>query len=376
MFEAVYERSLFTTSVLLLFACASSVVQQQRPMIISPHDVNIRYVGRFDGRVEGVVRFAWPASQVQARFDGRSLHAWLSSTPVEDETRETDSITVVIDGGEPRTFGLAEGKHLYPLATGLADGTHDVLIWKETEADVGTIGFHGFQLEAAKLLRELPDPPERHIEGVGDSITAGYGNKGPNQECTWDAKLENNYFTYGAFAARELEASYSAFAWSGKGVFRNFDPRDTLTLPQVYDRIIPTEDDSPLAAAPGHADAVIVNLGTNDFGDRPPFKEPFIKAYVSFLQVLRRQHPGALIVVALGPMLADDYPYPNARKTARAWLQEILKARERAGEQRLAFIELWIDPSEGVGCQGHPNVKTHRRMGKELAALLRDELGW
>jgi lysophospholipase L1-like esterase len=359
----------------LLLACTSSVVREAK-VIVSPHDARIRYVGRVDARQKDVVRFAWPASQVQARFEGRSLHAWLSSTPVEDETRETDSITVVIDGGEPRTFGLSEGKHLYPLATNLEDGTHEVLIWKETEAEVGTIGFYGFVLDRETKLSEPPDPPARHIEGVGDSITAGYGNKGPNAECTWDAKLENSYFTYGAFAARELRASYEAYAWSGKGVFRNFDPRAALTLPQLYPRIIPTEDDSPLVAPPGRADAVIVNLGTNDFGDGPPFKEPFIEAYVRFLETLRSHHPKALIVVAFGPMLVDDYPYPNARSTARTFIKEAMALREKAGETRLAFLEMWIDPKEGVGCQGHPNEKTHARLGKELAQLLRAKLKW
>jgi lysophospholipase L1-like esterase len=370
----VYGRAFFVTGFFLV-SCASVVVHKG-PMIVSPHDARIRYVGRFDARQEGVVRFAWPASQVRARFDGRSLHAWLSSTPVEDETRETDSITVVVDGGEPRTFALAEGKHLYPLATDLDDDQHDVLIWKETEAEVGTIGFHGFVLEAAKMLRELPEPPKRHIEGVGDSITAGFGNKGPDPSCAWSAKLQNNYFTYGAFAARELGASYSAYAWSGKGAYRNFDPRDTLTLPQLYTRIIPTEDDSPLTPSLGRADAVVVNLGTNDFGDGPPFKEPFIAAYVSFLEALRSQHRAALIVVAFGPMLADDYPYPNARSTARAWIQEAMAARAKAGDARIAFLEMWIDPKEGVGCQGHPNINTHARLGKELAALLREKLDW
>ena len=39
---------------------------------------------------------------------------------------------------------------------------------------------------------------------IGDSITAGYGNEGPDSGCHWSAELEDNFRTFGAYAAREL----------------------------------------------------------------------------------------------------------------------------------------------------------------------------
>jgi lysophospholipase L1-like esterase len=364
------QRSRLTVLALLLQACGL-----WGPARVLPSDARILYTGRFDKRSPKEVRFAWVGGQIEARFSGRFLRAYLTDAPVEAETRETDSITVVVDGGVPKTFALHEGSHIYPLVSASDAGPHHVVIWKRTEAQVGLVTFSGFDLEPRHALLPPPRPPAHHMEFVGDSITAGYGNEGANGACHWSAKVENNYLTFGAYAARELAASYTAVASSGKGVTRNYEARDDLTLPQVYDRLIPTEDDSPKAAA-SPADVVVVNLGTNDFFSSIPDERAFTIAYQSFLAQLRSRHPTALLVIVLGPMLADDYPQPGARTMMRKWLKAVQASREASGDEGVDFIEFWYDPAEGVGCDFHPNVKTHARMGHELANLVRARLGW
>jgi lysophospholipase L1-like esterase len=345
------------------------------PARVPPSDPRISYTGRFDRRAPDAVRFAWVGAQIEARFSGNRLRAYLTDTPLEDEIRETDWITVVVDAGAPRTFALHEGSHVYPLATALGAGPHQVLIWKRTEAEVGLITFRGFELEPKHALLPRLKPPAHRMEFVGDSITAGYGNEGADAACHWSARTENNYLTFGAFAARELAASYTAVAYSGKGLTHNYERRDQLTLPEVYERVIPTEDDSPKVSA-SPADVVVVNLGTNDMFSRVPDERSFTSAYQRFLAQLRKQNPTALLVIALGPMLADDYPQPQARSTLRKWLKTVQTSREASGDTRIDFIEFWYDPAEGVGCDFHPNVKTHARLGHELANLVRARLNW
>jgi lysophospholipase L1-like esterase len=345
------------------------------PARIPPSDPRISYTGRFDRRAPDAVRFAWVGAQIEARFSGEFLRAYLTDTPVEDELRETDYITVVVDAGAPRTFALQEGSRIYPLATALDPGPHHVLIWKRTEAEVGVITFRGFELESRHALLPRPKPPTHRLEFVGDSITAGYGNEGADAACHWSAKTENNYLTFGAFAARELGASYTAVAYSGKRVTHSYEAPDELTLPEIYDRVIPTEDDSPKVSA-SPADVVVVNLGTNDAFPRLPDERTFTGAYQSFLAQLRTQNPTALFVIVLGPMLVDDYPQPLARSTLRKWLKTVQTSREASGDTRVDFIEFWYDPAEGVGCDFHPNVKTHARLGHELANLIRTRLEW
>lgn len=327
-------------------------------------------MGWFDREPPHTARFAWPGSQIHARFTGRSIRVRLTETPVEDAIRECDRITVLIDDQPPRTFALAEGSHVYPLASDLPSGTHRLVIWKRTEAEVGVISFQGLTLDPGASLVQESRPAPRRIAVIGDSISAGYGNEGLEPSCHWSAASENNYETYGARAARQLGADYVAMAWSGKGVTRNFEALDQSTLPELWDRIIPTEEDSPRIPRTT-LDAVVINLGTNDVFRGLPDPVSFVAAYTAWLGALRERFPGALFVLSLGPMLADDHPHPNARTLMREWLGQVRQARAAAGDTRLDFLELWFDPSEGAGCDFHPNLKTHARLGRELAEFIR-----
>jgi lysophospholipase L1-like esterase len=356
--------------LLLIWCCARPALD-----FVAPNAPEVVYIGRVDRRSADAVRFSWPGSQVELRFSGSSIHAVLSDTPAARESRETDRLTVVVDDRPPRNFKLAEGRHLYPLATKLAPTDHRILLWKRTEAEVGVITLHGFQL--GPQGRALPNTPRqtRHLEFVGDSVTVGYGNEGGVGLCANKAKAQNNYLTYGAYAARQLSATYTAVAWSGKGLTRNYQTGELHTLPELYDLTIPTESGSPLAP-PAPADAVIVNLGTNDFFDGLPDERVFLATYRAFLAKLRKRHPTALLVLAVGPMLADDYPIPLARQIMRRWVRKVRDDWRASGDALIDVIEFWTEPTEGVGCDFHPNIRTHARMGAELAVLLRQRLGW
>ncbi len=362
---------------LLAAAALSACTRETTETSIKPSDPRIVYTGRFDTQKPDAPRCSWPGSQIEARFTGTSLRALLTDTPVEDELRELDRIVVIIDDGKPKTFALAEGQHVYPLATQLPPGEHQLLIWKRTEGDVGVITFEGFVLDRAATLAKPRPRPSRHLEFVGDSITTGYGDEGRDTSCHGNAAVENNYVTYGAVAARELHASYTAIAYSGKGLTRNYQPGDHETFPSLYERVIASEPElHPVALWQSEPDAVIVNLGTNDFFAGVPDANALRRAHFDLLKKLRARYPKALLVTLLGPMLADDYPQPKARSLSRKWLRENDAQWHKQVDDNLDFLELWFDPAEGAGCDFHPNEKTHARLGRELAALLRTRLDW
>jgi lysophospholipase L1-like esterase len=350
-------------------------VSAPKPELVKPSDPAIRYGGFVDRTQPDAPRFAWSGTHFEARFTGTTLLAKLSSTPVDPQLPETDFINVFIDGGPPKVFRLLDGEHWYPLATNLAPGGHRVLVWKRTECGVGITTFHGFKLDdGAKVGPPLPSPARRMLF-IGDSITAGFGNEGPNPDCGWSAELENSYLTYGAVAARALGAQYIGQAWSGKGILRNGDDTDTeFILPNVYDRVIPSEPGSPkIPTLP--VDVVVLNLGTNDFGPGDPGKAALVGAFDRMLDALRKRYPSALIVLMLGPMLSDE-PHLKARTLMRDWLTEIRNERVASGDAFVELFEAWTDPTEGVGCAYHPNVKTHARIGAELTALVQQRFGW
>jgi lysophospholipase L1-like esterase len=359
----------------LALSCTGACREAPRSLVLTPNDRRIGCTGLFDRRDPTALRFAWPGSRVEIAFESSWLRARLEDRPVEDETRELDSIDVSLDDGPPREFGLAEGIHLYPLASGLPPGPHRISIGKRTEPEVGIIALRGFEISPLGSYRIAPPVPTRALLFVGDSVTAGYGNLGTDGSCHASAEREDNFQTYAAFAARELSASYAALAWSGRGVTRNYEARDKELLPDVFDRAIPTELDSPREDL-RPADAIVVNLGTNDYFLGVPARDEFVRSYLALLERLRAKQPSAVFVLVLGPMLADDFPQPRARAILREWLHAIAARRSASGDKRVELLEQWIDAKEGVGCDFHPNVVTHARLGHELAQRLRARLGW
>lgn len=343
--------------------------------LVKPTDARVRLLGWFDTRVAEAPRFAWPGTQVEVAFRGTSLRARFSDSANNADFPEADQLAVIIDDKPATTLTLKPGTHDYTLADALPPGTHTARIWKRTEAMVGTVTLHGFPAVAGTQLEPLPNPRARHLVFFGDSITAGYGNEGTSAGCRWSAATQNNHATYGAVAARTLNADYVAAAWSGKGVTRNFDPGEPLTMPMLFDRVIPTEDDSP-RVAPKRADAVVVNLGTNDFFRGIPDERAFVHTFTRFVNTLRTRYPKALMVLVLGPMIIDEVPQSMARTTLRGWLEKLQAQRRLMGDTRVELLEVWTDPAEGLGCGSHPNVTTHARIGHELADLLKQRLGW
>jgi hypothetical protein len=98
-----------------------------------------------------------------------------------------------------------------------------------------------------------------------------------------------------------LPAELLVLGWSGKGLVRNYDEKATSSakpLPTYYELTIPSASAAwNFTANP--VDAVIVNLGTNDYAIgqevyHPP-AEAFINAYVAFVLKIRAKYPGAKV---------------------------------------------------------------------------------
>jgi lysophospholipase L1-like esterase len=341
---------------------------------IAASDPQIRYFGRVDRTDPAAVRFAWPATGFTLRFTGSSIALELDDQPLPDGTEENDWLEVHVDGEPVAPLRLTSGRRRYRVARGLSRGTHDLEVRKRTEAEVGTVGLVGIKLDEGQTLDAPPARPQRILEIVGDSISTGFGLHGANAECQFSAATEDATRTYGALAALDLAAEPWIVAWAGKGVLRNEDPLERETLPAIYDRTLPGDPTSSYAYA-RHPDAVVINLGTNDFARSAPPEDEFRTAYRAFVAHIRAAHPRAFLVLAVGPMLFDEGAI-NYRSLARAAIEATIAAHRARGDTRVALLDLWNDPVDGVGCQFHPNQTTHRRMADELARLLRSDFDW
>jgi lysophospholipase L1-like esterase len=323
----------------------------------------LHFVGRIDRRDTAGARFAWSGSGVVARFSGSEVSVTLNGGGAVE-------FTVLIDGVLQPKLVTSATTQTYSLASGLAAGEHTLELYRRSEASVGVSQLLALDLGAGGQLSS-PPPVARRIELIGDSISAGYGNEGTSVSCgDFSPAFENHYMTYGAIAARALGAELSTVAWSGKGVVYNYGDTDrTDPMPLLYDRVLPGDAASvwDFSVAP---DAVVINLGTNDFstGDDPP-QAVFVPAYLGLLERVREGYPDAFILATVGNLLAGQ-DIPDARAAIAAAVSQF----QARGGDRIAIWEMNV-PNNAPGCDYHPSIPTHQAMAEGLATQLRSLLG-
>jgi hypothetical protein len=245
---------------------------------------------------------AWSGTSATLKFHGTAVSAEITDSG-------NNQFLVLIDGVPKREkISPSAGRTTVELIKGLPRGEHTITLYKLTEALVGTTTVHSFILDESGTPLAWEEPNKPQILLLGDSISTGYGNEGANEKCTFSPETENHFLTYGARAAREVGAELTTVAWSGKGVFSNRgSASDTTPLPALWKKALPAEgvDASLDGPAP---DAIVINLGTNDFAPGVEDTAPFKPSYEVFLDDVRGQYPGADLFVTVGPLLSDAYP--------------------------------------------------------------------
>ena len=336
------------------------------PIEVAPKSANLRTIGRFDLRDAAGPRCQWSASAITLRFRGTDFNAKIR------DSGDADRLQIVIDGKPTSVLALQKDEHLYRIASGLTNAAHTVTLFKRTEAFVGIVQYTGFQLNAGGKILTPPAPPKHRLEVIGDSISCGYGNEGANQNEHFTPTTENAYLTYGAIAARRFKADYTCVAWSGKKMWP-----DNM-IPEIYDRALPTDAGSTWDFSQEVPDAVLINLGTNDFGKENPDEKGWTDAYKAFVVRVRKNYPKAHIYCAIGSMMSDNYPAGHrALSTVRAYLVKVVADTRASGDPNVSVLEFDAqDSKNGLGADYHPNVKTHEIMAEKLAEALTRDLKW
>ena len=333
------------------------------PIKISPYNRDLCYVGRFDRSLPAGPRCAWSASSVTLKFNGTAAQADLSGGT-------NDRWQVIVDGRPTRVLTMRGGPHTFPLASHLAAGVHTITLFKLGEPIWGTTEIDGFDLAGGSQILPIAQDT-RHLEVIGDSISAGYGDQAPNQTYHFSAKTENAYLAYGAVAARALNAEYVCIAWSGKCLW----PKNTI--PKIYGRVLPQ-----IAASrwnfSWHPQAIVINLGTNDFAGGDPPEKGWVNAYVRFIARLRRHDKDVTIFCALSPMLSNTWSFSkNARSKCRKYIQTVVHQCHQKGYHKVYFLDFPMQTGKyGFGADWHPSVGEHRYMAEILERALREKLGW
>lgn len=321
-------------------------------------------VGRVDVGDPERPKFQWSGTGAVANFEGSQLGVTLRD--------DGNQFTVVLDGALLPTLVTQSGLGNYSLATELSAGPHTVELYRQTEASFGPTEFLGFDFGPdGRAL--APPTAQRHIELIGDSVSTAYGNLGQSTACGFSAETQDHYLSYGAISARELQAELSTIASSGKGVVFNYDDAATAAepMPALYDRVFFDDPSSQWDYSRWQADAVVINLGTNDFStDVDPSEELFSEEYFKLLQRVRQHYPQALILCTVGPLL-NGQDQTDARNGIRLAVAQF----ESEGGNEVAVWEM-TTPNTAPGCDYHPSVSTHQLMAAEMTRELRAALKW
>ncbi len=327
----------------------------------------VHFVGRFDLSDPAGPKFSWPGSTIKTRFRGTTLTVTL------EEDNDTNRYEVFIDGKPTKVLSPKEGVGNYVVAEGLTDGLHDFELVKRTESYLGVAQLMG--IAGAPLVQT--QAPNRYIELIGDSVTTGHGVLGASATCPFSSDTQAETQAWGALAAAELGVARATLAYSGKGVYRNYEAEDDEPFPMFYERTLADIPDIKWNFDAYKPAVIIVNLGTNDFIAGDPGQD-FVDAYIDFIEEIRGHHKDAWIIASTPTLIHDADPVGEEQRTkVTEYLHEVVTHFEDAGDEKVQFLDLVeTDPSDGYGCNYHPTVVTQQKLADQVVTKVRELTGW
>ncbi|WP_347159142.1 SGNH/GDSL hydrolase family protein [Pontibacter chitinilyticus] len=329
----------------------------------------IAYTGRIGLQRQDAGALYWSGTTISINVEGTSVAAVL-----QDETGN-NYFNILVDGDTARLLRPGTTKQAYTLATGLSAGKHTITLFKRTEYDRGTTLFYGFELSKNTRLLPPPAPKKRKLEFYGNSITAGYAVEDYSGKDQSDSTYTNNYLSYAAITARHFDAAYTCICKSGIGIMVSWFP---YTMPEIYDRLNPSEPDSKWDFTKYKPDVVVINLLQNDswivtkpendqfkrvFGTTPPSKEFILNAYSTFVQSVREKYPDAQIICMLGNM---DITQPGS-----PWPGYVQEAVATLKDDKIYTLAV---PYKNT--PGHPSIAEQQQLADALIHLIEQKVNW
>ncbi len=356
-------RNILVAFTLLFFYNVNCFSQQ----FISFNDKHISYEGRIPFTSDAA-ELMWPGTYVTINFIGTGISG------IFKDQDTSNYYNIIIDKKNIQKFQFDTLKKTVVLAEGLPYGKHSLQLFKRTEWDKGKTWFYGFVENSKTKLLKSDKLPKRKIEFFGNSITCGYAIYDSAKDFPY-GYYENNYDTYAALTARHFNAQYHCTSKSGIGIMVSWFP---LIMPEMYNRIDPTDSSSKWNFSKYTPDVVVINLFQNDswivtmpendqfkkrFGNKPPDESQIIDAYKSFVQTIRSTYPKASIICMLGNM--------DITKKGSPWPSYVQTAVDELHDKK---IFTYFAPYKNTN--GHPKVKEQLTMAHGLIKFIDEHIKW
>jgi len=354
----------FLITLTLVLACST-----KQELIVNYTNPQIEYTGRIDSLQTKGVELYWSGTSIKFNFEGESILALFA------DEKGDNYYNVIIDNGSPFILPLKKTKRYYQLASGLSKGKHTLEIFKRTEWDRGKTSFYGFKMEGDAKVLSKSLPLKRKIEFYGNSITAGYAIEDTSGKDSPEGTFTNNYLSYAALTARHFDANYHCTCRSGIGITVSWIPE---IMPEIYDRINPTDSTSKWNFDLYSPDIVVINLLQNDswlvnmpdsdefkmrFGTKTPDEKFIINAYQQFVANIRNHYPKANIICSLGCM--------DAAKEGSKWMDYIKTAVVNLNDQKI-----YTHFMPYIEATAHPSIKDQEVMSNSLIEFIEKNIAW
>ncbi|HEY0244220.1 MAG TPA: SGNH/GDSL hydrolase family protein [Mucilaginibacter sp.] len=336
--------------------------KQSAVKLFKADDPNIHYIGRVDFTNPQIPRFGSAGVYIKAKFKGSFCEFIINDEVLYNINH--NYLEIAIDDQVPYRIELTAKENIIKVAEGLANTTHVITICKDTESHIGYLDFIGFRCEQ---LLPLPAEPKRKIEFIGNSITSGAGMDQSKVPCNTGLWFDqhNAYMSYGARAARALNAQWQLTSVSGIGLIHSCCDLK-ITMPQVFDKVYLRKDSAQWDFKRYQPDVVTICLGQND-GIQD--STVFCGAYVKFIGIVRSKYPQADIICMSSPMA--DAQLTAVLKRYLAGTTNYVNARGDKKVHRFYFSR-----SYNKGCGGHPDMEDHQHITDELTAYIKQVKGW
>ncbi|MCR6720434.1 MAG: GDSL-type esterase/lipase family protein [Chitinophagaceae bacterium] len=350
MIKNIHPVFLFVLLVTFSLSCTQTTSLQ----FFRPADFSIRITGRVDDSRADTIRFWQPGVQIEFSFKGDNCEIF-----VGDEIRwgsNHNYIELVVDGEAVRSM-LKAASDTIRIQPRKKTEWHDVILMKNTEANIGYMDFYGVKAVAIKSPSEMP---VKKFEFFGNSITCGASSDPSEIPCgagKWQDQ-HNAWLAYGPRLGRLLNASVHLSSVSGIGLMHSCCDQEII-MPQVYDKVDMRGNRIDWDFSKYQPDIVFVCLGQND-GIQD--SAAFVSNYNIFLDQLEVVYPNSRFILLSSPM-ADE--------KLRNWFKKILPAV--AANMTKSADYYFFEKSYTGGCDYHPDINDHAAIAEELAKFLQQQ---
>jgi lysophospholipase L1-like esterase len=340
---------------LLFLACPAMQLLAETTQIVPASDLRFCYEGRFDFASSNAPVIIWQASRISLDFGADTIGLLFQ------DAKDQNFFNVRVDETN-QVISIPESLHPQPIRlSGLGGGRHHLILFKRSEASVGTVQFCGVELPStANAWSSQPPHHKLRMEFIGDSITVGACNE-DGAEDQWTNRLTHDAaLSYAALTANTFSADCRNIAVSGMGVVTGWT---VVKAGEVWDKIYPNPSSPRADLTQWMPQVVFVNLGENDDSfpraHRQAFPTNYTSGYVTLIRMIRSARPDARIVLLRGGMYggAQSEPLRAAWESAVAELEV-----GNPGVSHFVF-QHWT--------KTHPRVPDDRVMADELIDWLK-----